>query len=75
MTARINPYILLSVLLLAFLVSGLAKNAHSATFTANAVVLSKNQCRFLSNNVTLALTDYLAGILNCEFDFSVFVPI
>lgn len=52
MTVRIQHYILLSLLLLAFSGSGPVLAA-SVNFTASAVVLSKNQCRFLSNNATL----------------------
>ena len=53
MAARITTYILLSGLLLATLASSPAKAASGINFTASAVVLSKNQCRFLSNNFTL----------------------
>ena len=52
MTARITKHILLSILLLATIAGGTALAA-SFNFTASAVVLSKNQCRFLSNNITL----------------------
>ena len=47
-----TKYILLSFILLASIASGTALAA-SINFTASAVVLSKNQCRFLSNNITL----------------------
>ena len=52
MTARITKRILLSILLLVTIASSSAIAA-SINFTASAVILSKNQCRFLSNNFTL----------------------
>lgn len=52
MTVRLIKITLLSLLLLAIGTGGVAAAA-SANFTASAVVLSKNQCRFLSNNITL----------------------
>ncbi len=52
MTSRVCIYILLSSFLLATIAGGTAFSA-SFNFTASAIVLSKNQCRFLSNNVTL----------------------
>jgi hypothetical protein len=48
---RIFKIILLSFILLA--IAGGNAFAASINFTASAVVLSKNQCRFLSNNITL----------------------
>ena len=53
MTVRIARHILLSILLLATIASSISFAAANINFTASAVVLSKNQCRFLSNNFTL----------------------
>ena len=53
MAVRITRHILLSLLLLATIASSISFAAASINFTASAVVLSKNQCRFLSNNFTL----------------------
>ncbi len=53
MAVRITRHILLSLLLLATIASSSSFAATSINFTASATILSKNQCRFLSNNFTL----------------------
>lgn len=52
MSARIFKYILLLMLLLAF-TAGSSVMAASSNLTASAIVLSKNQCRFMNNKFTL----------------------
>lgn len=53
MTVRILKISILSALLLIFIGSSHALAAPTFNFTVGAVVLSKNQCRFLNNNITL----------------------